>query len=82
MTDRAQVRRLLKVFKRHNVHSVFGGKIPMYGRERRQGVTYVTSAGGGQKPAVPAASGGFHHWVKVDISEAGAVTINPQKIAN
>lgn len=82
MTDVGQVRRLLKVFKQHDVHTVFAGHIPMYARERRQGVTYVTSAGGGVKPAVPAASGGYHHWVRVDVDAGGAVAIAPQKIAD
>lgn len=81
MTDRPQVRRLLKTFAQHHVHSVFAGHLPMFARERRQGVTYVTTAGGGERPVVPKTHGGFHHWVRVDVDANGAVNMAPVRVA-
>lgn len=80
MRDVKQVRRLLKMFKQHSVDTVFAGHIPMYAQERRQGVRYVTTAGGGENPVVPAESGGYHHWIRVDVSADGAVDIAPVKV--
>lgn len=76
MRDRAQVRRLLKIFRQHDVHTVFAGHIPMFARERRQGVTYVTTSGGGERPV----SASYHHWVRVDVDANGAVAVTPIKV--
>ncbi len=76
MRDRAQVRRLLKIFRQHDVHTVFAGHIPMFARERRQDVTYVTTSGGGERPV----SAGYHHWVRVDVDGNGGVGLTPIKV--
>lgn len=82
MRDVVQVRRLLKIFRQHAVHTVFAGHIPMYAREHRQGVAYVTTAGGGERPAAPPARGGYHHWVRVDVDVTGGVTVVPIRVGD
>lgn len=78
MRDRAQVRRLLKLFRHHDVHTVFAGHIPMFARERRQGVSYVTTSGGGERPV----AGAQHHWVRVDVDASGGVAVLPIKVGD
>lgn len=68
MQDLDQVRHLLQLFQAHRVHTVFAGHIPMYARETRRGVYYVTSGGGGQKLAPLAGAGAIHHYVRVDVN--------------
>lgn len=79
MTDIQQVRSLLALFERHHVHTAFAGHIPMYARERRRGVDYVTTAGGGEKPAVGAGRGGFYHYMRV-VVDGDTVAIEPIKL--
>jgi hypothetical protein len=68
MQDVDQVRKLLQLFQAHRVHTVFAGHIPMYARETRRGVYYVTSGGGGQKLAPLAGAGAIHHYVRVEVN--------------
>lgn len=79
MTDIRQVRSLLGLFEQHGVHTVFAGHIPMYAKERRRSVDYVTTAGGGEKLAVPVGKGGFHHYMRVVVA-GDRVTIEPVKL--
>jgi hypothetical protein len=80
MRDLPQARRLLKYFREHDVHTVFAGHIPMYARERRQDVDYVTTAGGGERLVVAPARGGYHHWLRVDVDAAGKVDVAPVRV--
>ena len=82
MRDVPQVRRLLKLFQQHGVHTVFAGHIPMYAQERRSGVSYVTTSGGGERPVVPPSAGGYHHWVRVDVDANGGVAIAPIRVGD
>jgi hypothetical protein len=68
MKNLDQVRTLLKMFQAHRVHTVFAGHIPLYARETRQGVYYVTTGGGGTKLAPSASGGSFYHYVRVEVN--------------
>lgn len=68
MTDVKEVRWLLGLFQQHQVHTAFAGHVHMYGQERRKGVTYVTTGGGGDKLVMPESRGGFHHYMQVDVN--------------
>lgn len=68
MRDVDQVRELLRIFQAHRVHTVFAGHIPLYARETRRGVFYVTTGGGGEKLAAHAGNGAFHHYVRVEVN--------------
>jgi hypothetical protein len=68
MQDLTQVRALLQLFQARRVHTVFAGHIPMYARETRRGVYYVTSGGGGQKLAPLAGAGAINHYVRVEVN--------------
>ena len=80
MQDRQQVRRLLKTFSRHQVHTVFAGRLGFFATESRQGVRYVTTGGAGDRLALPAAKGGFHHWVRVSVTDDGRVAVKPEPL--
>ncbi|MEB3196023.1 MAG: hypothetical protein VKP62_02360 [Candidatus Sericytochromatia bacterium] len=80
MQDRTQVRRLLALFAKHRVHSVFGGHLRFFGSETRKGIRLVTTGGGGARPSLPTHRGGFHHWVRVDVDQNGRVAITPERL--
>lgn len=80
MQNRAQVRRLLRAFSQHRVHTVFGGRLGLFAAETRHGVRYITTGGAGDRLVTSPANGGFHHWIKVSVSDDGRVGVTPEKV--
>jgi 3',5'-cyclic AMP phosphodiesterase CpdA len=58
---------LNKLLIREDVRYVFGGHIHGYGREERDGIIYILTAGAGAPLYLPAFNGGFYHYVKVTV---------------
>ncbi|MNS37229.1 3',5'-cyclic adenosine monophosphate phosphodiesterase CpdA [compost metagenome] len=68
MTKIDEVRSLLNLFQRHRVRMVFASHLPIFSREKRKGVDYVITGGGGDALYGTPKQGGFHHYVQVDIN--------------
>lgn len=66
-----EARWLLDLFKRAHVSAVFAGHVPVYARRTYDGVTCVTTGGGGQRLWGTPRAGGFHHFVRVDVAPNG-----------
>ena len=67
MTPAAENKELEKLLVKYGVKYVFSGHIHGYGREERDGVIYVVTAGAGAPLYLPSFGGGFYHYVKVTI---------------
>jgi 3',5'-cyclic AMP phosphodiesterase CpdA len=67
MTPKAENEALGKLFIRDGVSYVFAGHIHGYGREERDGIVYILTAGAGAPLYLPAFNGGFYHYVKVTV---------------
>jgi len=67
MTPKDENEALNKLFLREEVRYVFGGHIHGYGREERDGLIYILTAGAGAPLYLPAFEGGFYHYVKVTV---------------
>ncbi|HEY9721678.1 MAG TPA: metallophosphoesterase [Oscillatoriaceae cyanobacterium] len=59
---------LLDLFKRAHVSAVFAGHVPLYARHTYDGVQYVTTGGGGEALWGRPRTGGFYHFVRVDVT--------------
>jgi hypothetical protein len=81
MRDRQEVRRLLRLFNDVGVRAVFAGHLPMYTRDVRQGVTCITTGGGGDALTLKPSKGGFHHYVLVEVA-GPLVSMNPIPLAS
>lgn len=64
MEDRDHAQRLHKMFRAHGVTAVFSGHVHSLLSERRDGVTYVISGGGGSKLTSPQ---DHYHYLAVDV---------------
>jgi hypothetical protein len=60
---------LLKLFAKNNVRAVFWGHIHGFAEEKRDGILYVLTGGGGAPLYLPKFSGGFNHYVKVSVDD-------------
>ena len=67
MTPRDENESLNKLLIRAGVNYVFAGHIHGYGREEKDGIVYIVTAGGGAPLYLPAFGGGFYHYVKVTV---------------
>jgi 3',5'-cyclic AMP phosphodiesterase CpdA len=72
---------LNKLLIREEVRYVFAGHIHGYGREDRDGLTYILTAGAGAPLYLPAFNGGFYHYVKVTV-DGSKITDKVIKIYN
>jgi len=67
MKPRNEVQELIALFQKYNVKYVFFGHIHGYGRAERDGIVYILTGGAGSPLYLPAFSGGFYHYVKVNV---------------
>lgn len=79
MTNKTEVRSLLALFQQHHVHTVFSSHLPFYSHEVRRGVHYVITGGGGDRLYGSPKSGGFHHFVQVEVN-GDNVTMFPVRV--
>jgi 3',5'-cyclic AMP phosphodiesterase CpdA len=67
MTPKDENEALNRLLIREDVGYIFAGHIHGYGREERDGVIYILTAGAGAPLYLPAFNGGFYHYVKVTV---------------
>jgi len=77
--DSKQAAELHRMFRASRVLAVFSGHVHVFAQEVKDGVTYVTTGGGGALLYARAEQGGFHHFTVVradgDRVEAEAVAV-------
>lgn len=61
--------RLHDLFRQHQVIAVISGHVHLFACQVKDGITYVTTGGAGAPLYAPRASGGFHHWTRVQLSD-------------
>lgn len=61
--------RLHMLFARAKVSAVFAGHEHLYNHQKRDGVNYFITAGGGAPLYAEAAAGGFYHYLKVTCTD-------------
>ena len=81
MTPKDENEALNKLLIREEVRYVFAGHIHGYGREERDGIVYIVTAGGGALLYLPAFNGGFYHYVKVTV-DGSKITDKVVKVYN
>ncbi|MCX7856631.1 MAG: metallophosphoesterase [Deltaproteobacteria bacterium] len=65
---------LHKLFSENGITCVFSGHEHIYNRTKRDGVTYLTTGGGGSRLLVPVEEyGGFHHYLLAKRSKDGYI---------
>ena len=69
MSGREVTQELMQLFTKRKVDYVFAGHIHGYAKSERNGVTYVVTAGAGAPLYLPAAVGGFNHYVRIDVED-------------
>lgn len=67
MTPKEENESVGKLLEKEDARYVFAGHIHGYGREKRDGVFYIVTAGAGAPLYLPAFDGGFYHYVKVTV---------------
>jgi 3',5'-cyclic AMP phosphodiesterase CpdA len=81
MTPKEENEALNKLLAREEVRYVFAGHIHGYGREKRDGVVYIVTAGAGALLYLPASDGGFYHYVKITV-DGSKITDEVVKVFN
>lgn len=66
-SDTKQAAELHKMFSTSRVLAVFSGHVHVFAQEVKDGVTYVTTGGGGALLYARAEQGGFHHFAMVRV---------------
>jgi len=64
MQPALQAQELISLFENNRVAAVFCGHVHGYVYEKRNGITYILSGGGGGRLHLPHFAGGFHHYIK------------------
>ncbi len=67
MTPWTENKELEKLLVKERVSYLFAGHIHGYGREEKDGVIYVVTAGAGAPLYLPSFGGGYFHYVKVTV---------------
>jgi 3',5'-cyclic AMP phosphodiesterase CpdA len=62
--------RLHMLFAQAKVNAVFSGHEHLYSHQKRDGVNYFITGGGGAPPYADAAHGGFYHYLRVSFTES------------
>ena len=65
--DSTQAAELHQMFRASRVLAVFSGHVHLFAQEPKDGVTYVTTGGGGALLYARAEHGGFHHFAMVRV---------------
>ena len=81
MTPKEESESLGKLFAKKGVSYVFAGHIHGYGREEKDGIVYILTAGAGAPLYLPAFNGGFYHYVKVTV-DGSKITDEMVKVFN
>ncbi len=72
-------RELTAMFEKNKVLAVFWGHIHGFGQETKNNILYVLAGGGGAPLYLPQFSGGFHHFVKVNV-KGNKISIDTIKV--
>ena len=72
--DEAAARAFASLIAEGNVAAVFTGHVHMFHQMARQGVTFVTSGGGGAPLYADPDEGGYHHFVLVEPDQGMKIT--------
>ncbi|MFA5098243.1 MAG: metallophosphoesterase [Candidatus Margulisiibacteriota bacterium] len=74
MLPASQAQELISLFENNRVSAVFCGHVHGYVSEKRSGITYIISGGGGGRLHLPHFAGGFHHYVKATWKNGRLIT--------
>ena len=72
-------KRLLEMMKAYNAFGIFS-HIHIYWYGEEDGVQMLITGGGGAPLYAPPDQGGFYHYVRLDMSSSGAISVEPVKV--